>query len=61
MNRETLMEQVKTTGHSDRDLVNMVLYEIHIGTFDSFGSGKDIMDAVSKDRNRWLSHSVPVI
>lgn len=37
------------------DILNMVLYEISAGTFDRFQSGKAIMDAVSKDKHKWLS------
>ena len=37
------------------NLLNMVLYEIDRGTFDRFQSGQAIMDAVAKDKHRWLS------
>lgn len=36
-------------------LLNMVLEEIQAGTFDRFQSGRSIMDAVSKDKHKWLS------
>lgn len=36
-------------------LLNMVLTEISAGTFDSFHSGKEIMEAVAKDKRQWLS------
>lgn len=36
-------------------ILNMVLNEISNGTFDDFQSGKAIVDAVSKDKHKWLS------
>lgn len=35
-------------------LLNMVLSEISAGTFDSFHSGKEIMEAVANDKQKWL-------
>lgn len=35
-------------------LLNMVLKGITEGTFDAFNSGKDIMEAVAKDKTQWL-------
>lgn len=37
------------------NLLNMVLDEISVGTFDSFRSGKDIIEAVANDKHKWLS------
>lgn len=37
------------------NLLNMVLTEIESGTFDSFHSGKEIMEAVANDKQKWLS------
>ena len=37
------------------DILNMVLNEISEGTFDDFESGRAIVDAVSKDKHKWLS------
>lgn len=36
-------------------ILNMVLNEISDGTFDRFQSGRAIVDAVSNDKNKWLS------
>lgn len=36
-------------------ILNMVLTEITAGTFDRFQSGRAIVDAVSKDKHKWLS------
>lgn len=36
-------------------ILNMVLQEITAGTFDRFRSGRDIVEAVSKDKRKWLS------
>lgn len=36
-------------------LLNMVLTEISAGTFDNFQSGKAVMEAVAKDKHKWLS------
>ena len=36
-------------------ILNMVLHEIPAGTFDRFQSGKAIVDAVAKDKHKWLS------
>lgn len=36
-------------------LLGMVIDEIDSGTFDSFKSGKDVMEAVAADKNKWLS------
>lgn len=37
------------------ELLNMVLTEISAGTFDNFQSGKAVMEAVAKDKHKWLS------
>lgn len=36
-------------------LLSMVIHEIESGTFDSFQSGEAIVDAVSKDKQSWLT------
>jgi len=36
-------------------ILNMVLNEISSGTFDRFDSGRSIVDAVAKDKHKWLS------
>ncbi len=36
-------------------ILGMVLHEIESGTFDSFQSGKAVVDAVSKDKHKWLT------
>jgi hypothetical protein len=36
-------------------LLGLVLGEIAEGTFDNFQSGRAIMDAVAKDKSKWLS------
>lgn len=36
-------------------ILNMVLNEISMGTFDRFQSGQAIVDAVAKDKHKWLS------
>lgn len=36
-------------------ILNMVLNEISSGTFDRFESGRAVVDAVSKDKRKWLS------
>lgn len=37
------------------DILRMVLDEISAGTFDRFQSGQAIVDAVAKDKHKWLS------
>lgn len=37
------------------NLLNLVITEISSGTFDSFRSGKQIMEEVAKDKQKWLS------
>lgn len=37
------------------NILNMVLNEISAGTFDRFQSGRAIVDAVAKDKHKWLS------
>lgn len=41
------------------NLLNMVEQEISKGTFDSFNSGIAIVEAVAKDKRRWLSQWRP--
>lgn len=36
-------------------ILHMVLNEISSGTFDRFESGRAVVDAVSKDKRKWLS------
>lgn len=36
-------------------LLASVIDEINAGTFDSFDSGQEIVNAVANDKNRWLS------
>ena len=37
------------------NILGMVLKEIGVGTFDSFHSGQEIVDAVAKNKTKWLS------
>lgn len=37
------------------NLLNMVEQEISKGTFDSFRSGLEIVEAVANDKHKWLS------
>lgn len=37
------------------NILNMVEKEIESGTFDGFHSGKEIVEAVANDKNKWLS------
>ncbi len=37
------------------EILNMVLDEISAGTFDRFQSGRAVVDAVSKNKRKWLS------
>ncbi len=37
------------------NLLNMVMTEISAGTFDSFHSGQEIVEAVANDKHKWLS------
>lgn len=37
------------------NILGMVINQIEAGTFDSFQSGRAIIDAVSKDKQKWLS------
>lgn len=36
------------------NILNMVIREINAGKFDSFRSGREIVDAVTKDKNKWI-------
>lgn len=38
------------------NILGMVIKEINAGTFDSFKSGEDIINAVANDKKRWLSN-----
>lgn len=58
--QETQQHFHQTTGdvNSEKyyeEILNMVLHEISAGTFDRFQSGRAIVDAVSKDKHKWLS------
>lgn len=37
------------------NLLGMVEKEITRGTFDNFHSGKEVIEAVANDKNKWLS------
>ena len=37
------------------NVLGMVIKEINAGTFDSYGSGQEIINAVANDKNKWLS------
>lgn len=37
------------------NLLGMVINEISAGTFDNFHSGKEVVEAVAKDKRKWLS------
>ena len=37
------------------NLLSMVIKEIKSGTFDSFQSGQEIVNAIANDKARWLS------
>ena len=37
------------------NVLGMVIKEIKAGTFDSFQSGQEILDAVAKNKKKWLS------
>ena len=37
------------------NMLGMVINEINAGTFDSFESGQEIVNAVANDKARWLS------
>ncbi len=37
------------------NLLNMVEREIAAGTFDGFHSGKEVVEAVANDKQKWLS------
>lgn len=57
---ETQQHFSQTTNNTNpqeyyENLLQMVLTEIRAGTFDSFPSGKAIMEAVAKDKHKWLS------
>ncbi len=38
------------------NLLGMVINEISAGTFDSFRSGDEIVNAVANDKDKWLSN-----
>jgi hypothetical protein len=57
---ETQQHFSQTTSNITADdyygnLLNMVEKEIEAGTFDSFHSGLEIVDAVAADKKKWLS------
>lgn len=37
------------------NILGMVINEINSGTFDSFKTGQEIVNAVANDKTRWLS------
>ncbi len=58
--QETRQHFTQTNSNSNpekyyEEILNMVLQEIAAGTFDGFRSGRDIVEAVSKDKHKWLS------
>lgn len=58
--QETQQHFTQTNSNSNpekyyEEILNMVLQEIAAGTFDGFRSGRDIVEAVSKDKHKWLS------
>lgn len=58
--QETQQHFVQTTTQISpekyyEEILHMVLHEISAGTFDRFESGRAIVDAVAKDKHRWLS------
>lgn len=58
---ETQQHFSQTTSNVTADdyygnLLNMVEREIETGTFDSFHSGQEIVDAVAADKRKWLSN-----
>lgn len=58
--QETQQYFSQTTSNMDpeqyyENILNMVLNEISAGTFDRFQSGRAVVDAVAKDKHRWLS------
>ena len=58
--QETQQHFTQTNSNSNpekyyEEILNMVLQEIAAGTFDRFRSGRDIVEAVSKDKHKWLS------
>lgn len=58
--QETQQHFIQTTNmenpeHYYERILGMVLSEIENGTFDSFQSGRAVVDAVSKNKGRWLS------
>jgi E3 ubiquitin-protein ligase DOA10 len=59
-NDESQQHFSQTTSNMTADkyygnLLNMVEREISTGTFDNFHSGQEIVDAVAKDKRKWLS------
>ena len=58
--QETQQHFSQTTNHTDPEkyyegILQLVLNEISDGTFDRFQSGDAIVEAVSKDKHKWLS------
>lgn len=58
--QETQQHFVQTTTQINpekyyENILNKVLGEISKGTFDNFQSGKAVVDAVAKDKHKWLS------
>lgn len=40
-------------------LLHVVIKEIEEGTFDAFNSGQEIVNAVTKDKDKWLLSARP--
>lgn len=58
--QETQQHFIQTTNKINPEeyyekLLGMVLTEISAGTFDNFQSGRAVVDAVAKDKHKWLS------
>lgn len=58
--QETQQHFVQTTSRINpeeyyENILGMVLTEISAGTFDNFQSGKAVVDAVARDKHKWLS------
>ena len=59
--QETLQHFTQTDSNSNpekyyEEVLNQVLNEISVGTFDRFQSGQAVVDAVANDKHKWLSH-----
>ncbi len=48
-------DALRQNGDYYENILGMVIKEINAGTFDSYGSGQEIINAVAKDKSKWLS------